>query len=86
MYPLRDKPAEVCDPDHLGHGSEVGNMSDRVSGVVKTKIGYNHNTFPHYEVRFEKGVGYKYATKDAGPTFRNLAVERTLGVIDGPDV
>jgi hypothetical protein len=55
--------------------------------ITTTKIGYNHNSFPDYEVRFDGKVVYKYATKGKGPNFWNLAIGPNVkGVIDGPDV
>ncbi len=53
-------------------------------GKVDTKIGYNHNQFPDYEVLMNGDVIYAYQTKDSGPGFWNLAIGPNVsGVKDG---
>jgi RHS repeat-associated protein len=55
--------------------------------TIVTKIGYNHNQFPDYEVRIDDEVSYKYATPDAGPGWWNLAWgPNEKGVQDGPTI
>src|SRR5262249_22500914 len=54
---------------------------------IITKIGYNHNSFPDYEVRIDDTVVYKYPTKGSGPGLWNLAIGPNVkGVNDGPTI
>lgn len=56
-------------------------------GEILTKIGYNHNSFPDYEVRIDGTVAYKHATSGTGPGLWNLAFGPNVkGVIDGPTI
>jgi RHS repeat-associated protein len=57
----------------------------RFRDVVATKIVYNHNQFPDYEVVINDNVVYYYETKGSGPGLWNLALgPNTKGVVDGP--
>ena len=56
-------------------------------GSIITKIGFNHNSFPDYEVRIDSKVVYKYKTEDKGPGLWNLTFGSNVkGVEDGPTI
>jgi RHS repeat-associated protein len=55
--------------------------------TIVTKVGYNHNSFPDYEVLIDGRIAHKHATKDPGPGMWNLRYGPNVkGVKDGPAI
>jgi hypothetical protein len=54
------------------------------SDEVEVRIGYDHNTFPNYEVIVDGRVLYKFDTQDTGPSIFNLALGQNEKGVVGP--